>query len=239
MSEHSAGPASPFGAAKRADHELGVTSPLRRERPSALLVDLDGVLRLWDPAFTAAVEERYGLAPGALLTAALEPDRLRLVVTGRVSRGEWLAGIGAAVGSPEAVAEWMTFRGTVDQDVLGFIRQVRAAGLPVALATNATDAEHEELAALGLVEELDAVVNSAEVGVAKPAPEFYTAACAAVGVPPRGCLLVDDTDRNVRGARAAGLAAHRWTGARDLPYLRAALGLSNADGAPLRQATRL
>jgi putative hydrolase of the HAD superfamily len=202
-----------------------VSSAPRRERPSALLVDLDGVLRRWDPAFTAAVEERYGLAPGALLTAALEPDRLRPVVTGRVSRAEWLAGIGEAVGSAEAVAEWMTFRGTVDPEVLGFIRQVRTAGLPVALATNATDAERDDLAALGLTDELDAVVNSAELGVAKPAPEFYAAACAAVRVPPRGCLLVDDTDRNVRGARAAGLAAHRWTGPADLPYLRAALGL--------------
>ena len=134
-----------------------------RERPTALLVDLDGVLRVWDPEFTAGVEERYGLATGALLTAAL--------------------------------------------------------------ATNATDGDHEDLAALGLTDDLDAVVNSAELGVAKPAPEFYAAACAAVGVPPRGCLLVDDTDRNVRGARAAGLAAHRWTGPADLPYLRAALGL--------------
>jgi putative hydrolase of the HAD superfamily len=196
-----------------------------RERPSALLVDLDGVLRLWDPEFTAGVERRYGLAPGALLTAGLAPDRLRAVITGRLTRADWQAEIGAAVGCPEAVAEWATFRGTVDQDVLGLIRQVRAAGRPVALATNATEAERQDLASLGLLDELDAVVNSAELGVAKPAPEFYAAACTAVGVPPRGCLLVDDTDRNVRGARAAGLAAHRWTGPADLPYLRAALGL--------------
>jgi putative hydrolase of the HAD superfamily len=196
-----------------------------RERPSALLVDLDGVLRVWDPEFTAGVERRYGLAPGALLTAGLAPDRLRPLVTGQISRAEWQAGIGEAVGSAEAVAEWATFRGTVDLDVLGLIRSVRAAGRPVALATNADDAARADLAVLGLTDELDAVANSAELGVAKPAAEFYATACAAVGVPPRGCLLVDDTDRNVRGARAAGLAAHRWTGPADVPYLRAALGV--------------
>jgi putative hydrolase of the HAD superfamily len=37
-------------------------------------------------------------------------------------------------------------------------------------------------------------------------------------------LFVDDEDRNVRGAREAGLAAFRWTGPMDLPYVRAALG---------------
>jgi putative hydrolase of the HAD superfamily len=69
------------------------------------------------------------------------------------------------------------------------------------------------------------VVNSSVIGFAKPTPSYFAAACAALDVPPRLCLFVDDSDRFVRGARAAGLSAHRWTGPADLPYLRAALGL--------------
>ena len=46
--------------------------------------------------------------------------------------------------------------------------------------------------------------------------------------PPERCLFVDDQERNVRGARAAGLSAYRWNGPADLPYLRAALGLGAA-----------
>ena len=42
---------------------------------------------------------------------------------------------------------------------------------------------------------------------------------------PARVLFVDDTDRHVRGARVTGLAAYRWNGAADLPYLRAALVL--------------
>jgi putative hydrolase of the HAD superfamily len=109
----------------------------------------------------------------------------------------------------------------VDPDVLEFIREVRAAGLPVALTTDAT----ESLPAPTLDGEVDAVVDPATVGASKPAPRYFAAACAAVGAPPHLSLVVDDSDRVVRGARAAGLSAHRWTGPADLPYLRAALGL--------------
>jgi putative hydrolase of the HAD superfamily len=197
-----------------------------REPARALLVDMDGVLRRWDRARDAEIERRYGLGPGALLATAMEPDRVRPVLLGEVTHADWMAGVGRALGAPEAVTEWEAFRGEVDPDVLGLVREVRAAGRPVALVTNATDRLDADLAALGLTGELDVIVNSSVLGVAKPGPEFFARAGELVGVPPRDCLVVDDSARVVRGARAAGLLAHRWSGPPDLPYLRAALGLA-------------
>jgi putative hydrolase of the HAD superfamily len=196
-----------------------------RRPAAALLIDLDGVLRRWDRAHDAEVERRYRLDPGVLLATAMAPERVRPAVLGEVSHAEWMAGVGRALGAPGAVAEWEAYRGEVDPAVLGLVREVRADGIPVALVTNATDRLDADLAALGLGTELDAVVNSSAVGVAKPAPEYFIRACGTVGVPARDCLVVDDSDRFVRGARRAGLLAHRWTGPADLPYLRAALGL--------------
>jgi putative hydrolase of the HAD superfamily len=187
---------------------------------------MDGVLRRWDPAHAAGIERRYGLAPGALLATAMAPERVRPAVLGEVGHADWMAGVGRALGAPDAVTEWESERGSVDPDVLGLIREVRAAGLPVALVTNATDRLDADLDLLGLTGELDAVVNSSELGVAKPAPAYFQRACAAVGVEPGYCLVVDDSERVVRGAREAGLLAYRWTGPADLPYLRAALGLA-------------
>jgi putative hydrolase of the HAD superfamily len=93
------------------------------------------------------------------------------------------------------------------------------------LATNATDRLREDLASLGLTGELDVVVSSSEIGVHKPAPEFFARAVAAMDLEPHWVLFVDDDDRAVRGARAARMPAFRWTGPQDVPYLRGALGL--------------
>jgi len=210
-----------FGGASKG----GGVSRGARPRPEALLIDFDGVLRVWDQSRTAAVEEKYGLPAGALMETAFTWSRLRPALVGEVTDAAWMAGVGAALNAPEAVAEWQSYRGEVDQDVLSLIRELRAAGRPVALATNATDRLASDLVELGLVGEFDAVVNSSEVGAPKPTREFFAAACAAVGRPPDRCLLLDDDDRQVRGARVAGLSAYRWTGAGDLRYLRAAFGI--------------
>jgi len=53
-----------------------------RERAQALLIDLDGVLRRWDPAPMIAVEIEYGLKPAALLETAMAWDIYRPAVAG-------------------------------------------------------------------------------------------------------------------------------------------------------------
>ncbi|MFD6260165.1 HAD family hydrolase [Micromonospora chalcea] len=203
---------------------------MSRERATALLVDFDGVLRRWDPAVAAGVEREYGLTEGVLGEIAMSWGLLQPVLTGQVSHAQWMVSVADAltpvVGADRAraaVQEWQSYRGEVDPDVLAFIREVRAAGIRVGLGTNATDLLDADLAALGLTEELDVIVNSSVVGVHKPAKEYFQAACGALGTPPARVLFVDDEDRAVAGARVAGLSAHRWSGPADLRYLRAAL----------------
>lgn len=208
----------------------------RRQGPDGLLVDLDGVLRVFDPARLAAIEDEHDLPAGTLARTALDPALLVPAVTGRTTHAQWVAQvaerIGAGTGDPvaarAAVARWAAYRGEVDPQVLAFVRAVRAGGRPVALATNATDALDADLAALGLVDEVDAVVSSRVLGVAKPHPDFFRAACAALGLAPGQVLLLDDTERFVAGAREAGLLAHRYTGHADLAYLRVVLGLADS-----------
>lgn len=204
---------------------------MARERATALLVDLDGVLRRWDQEVVAAVERRYDLPPGALLDTAMRWALLQPAITGQLTHADWMATVVDALRvagtDPDrartAVDEWQRYRGEVDTDVLEFVRKVRTAGLRVGLATNATDALPADLVTLGLVNELDVVVNSSVLGAHKPTREYFTEACRLVGAPPARTLFVDDDDRAVRGARAAGLSAYRWTGPADLTYLWAAL----------------
>ncbi|BBH64388.1 haloacid dehalogenase [Actinoplanes sp. OR16] len=202
-----------------------------RDRARALFIDLDGVLRRWDPAPMIAVEVKYGLKPASLLETAMSWDIYRPAMAGEISDEEWMGLVASRLPlgdeeSAAAVAEWQAYRGEVDPEALAFVREVRAAGRPVAIATNATDRLRGDLDALGLTGEVDLVLSSWEMKVHKPAPEYFEQACQEIGQLPKHVLMVDDDDRVVRGARAAGLSGYRWAGPEHLPYLRKVLDLS-------------
>jgi putative hydrolase of the HAD superfamily len=201
-----------------------------RHRPTALLIDFDGVVRTYDQRVPGALEIANGLDEGEILAVASDPALVIPAVLGRVSRAGWLTDIAAALAdrvggldtAEKLVAEWDTYRGEIVPEVRETIAVLRASGVPVALCTNATDDLREDLARFDLTDAFDAVVSSAEIGLVKPMADFYQSACDAVGTAPGLCLLLDDTVRNIAGARAAGLLAYRYTGVDDLRYVRAA-----------------
>jgi FMN phosphatase YigB (HAD superfamily) len=64
------------------------------------------------------------------------------------------------------------------------------------------------LSSLGLVEHLDFVLDSHEVGVEKPDPKIFQLALSRAGVAPTEAAYVGDLySIDVRGARAAGMRA--------------------------------
>jgi putative hydrolase of the HAD superfamily len=202
-----------------------------KQTPEALLIDLDGVVRTFDPVFATSVEQQYGLPEGSLAASAFASTRIRPALVGDESHENWLESValdlaelaGGVDRARAAVDQWNANRGMVNTAVLDFVRELRGEGVAVGLATNSTDRLDADLDRLGLITEFDAVINSSVVRVHKPTAEFFRLACAAVGVAPSRCLHVDDDDRNVRGARAAGLSAYRFTSVADLPYVAAAL----------------
>jgi beta-phosphoglucomutase-like phosphatase (HAD superfamily) len=87
------------------------------------------------------------------------------------------------------------------------LRATAALGLPYRIASNSS---HEEMAikfaATGLSELVAGRVHSArDVGVGKPAPDLFLAAAAAEGVPPKACLVLEDSRPGVTAALAAGM----------------------------------
>jgi HAD superfamily hydrolase (TIGR01509 family) len=72
----------------------------------------------------------------------------------------------------------------------------------------ATNTAHDEtrliLDQLGLTGLLHAVVAREDYDRPKPAPDAYLAAAARLGLMPAECAVVEDTERGVRAARAAG-----------------------------------
>lgn len=92
-------------------------------------------------------------------------------------------------------------------------RRFNAAGLPVAIVSNADGRIDEALATAGIAQvgpgpgiELVALVDSGVVGVAKPDPRIFDHVLGPLGLPAPRCAYVGDSVRNdVVGARAAGL----------------------------------
>jgi HAD superfamily hydrolase (TIGR01509 family) len=85
------------------------------------------------------------------------------------------------------------------------LRALRERGIRTAAVSNVGFDLRPVLAGLGLLEHLDAVVLSFEVGAVKPAPAIFAAACAAVEVEPARALMVGDHAAADGGAAEAGI----------------------------------
>jgi FMN phosphatase YigB (HAD superfamily) len=77
---------------------------------TVLIIDLDGVVRDWDPAVASAAEQRHGLPAGCIERAAFAAGPLTAAVTGRVSDEEWRSGIAAGLAARYGPAAWPAIR---------------------------------------------------------------------------------------------------------------------------------
>jgi len=181
-----------------------------------VVVDLDGVLRRWDPAVLAGAEAACGLPAGALGEVAFAPALLSAAVTGRISDAAWreqvvgqLAarfGRAAAVG---AVARWSVSAG---ESTPRCWRWSAAFGPG---------------AGWGCCRMRRPGCGGTWRGWGWPGRSMWCSAprswgwrnrtrrcsgwCAGgVGVEPGRCGLVDDTAGHVAAAEAVGLVGHRY-----------------------------
>ena len=201
---------------------------------TCLLIDLDGVLRVWDRTRDADLEQRHSLPAGSLARAAFgDASALHDAVTGRVTDEQWRAGVASRLEdlygtvAHRVVAEWSESPGAVDPAVLAVVRSARRDRWRVGLLTNATTRLRDDLGVLGLDDELDLVLNSSELGVCKPDPAVFEEACHRMEAHPRECVFVDDSATNVAAAAAVGLDAHHY---RDPRSLAAVLGVAPPRG---------
>ncbi|MEU7580907.1 HAD-IA family hydrolase [Streptomyces sp. NPDC041068] len=90
--------------------------------------------------------------------------------------------------------------------VRDLLEQLRAAGLPVAVASAAdTQWVRRWLDHFGIEEFFDTVVGGDEVPRRKPDPAVYLEASARLGVPASRCVAFEDSLTGVTAAKAAGI----------------------------------
>jgi HAD superfamily hydrolase (TIGR01509 family) len=181
-----------------------------RKPPQAVVFDNDGLLLDTEPCWTAAQEELF-VAHGRVFDLAAKQA---LIGTSPRTAGpilERLLGQPHAGGplSDEMYALALTeisAGATPRPGAVDLVARVRAAGLPVAVASNAP--RRHLLAGLrrvGLDDAFDAVLGVDDVGNPKPAPDLYLAACQALLMAPAVAIALEDSPPGVAAARAAGI----------------------------------
>lgn len=90
------------------------------------------------------------------------------------------------------------------QMVTALDRVIEAGYLTACLTNNVAGSMRPELQTV--MGRFGHVIESSEVGVRKPEPAFYEAACSAAGVEPGEVVFLDDLGINLKPARAMGMA---------------------------------
>jgi epoxide hydrolase-like predicted phosphatase len=128
---------------------------------------------------------------------------------------------------PRLHEEWRKAQALIDRNV-ALVRALRPP-YRCSILSNADLSLRGRLEGeLALHHLFDDIVVSAEVGMAKPAPEIFRLAAERLGLPPAACVFVDDWDKNVAAAREVGMEAvlHRADHGDDLHAQLAAVGVT-------------
>ena len=186
------------------------------ETPEAILFDAGGTLVLQDPV---ELSKLLGIAvdPAAAFAAHYRAmdAYARLRQTGQQESWVWwqrhfFAGIGLA--EPETGAEltkdgYGLWSAAIDGTVEA-VSRLRRKGIRVAVVSNSDGSVRQSLSKAGFDGLFEFVVDSHEVGLAKPDPAIFVHALTRLGVEAaRAWYVGDSVYHDVGGGRGAGLAA--------------------------------
>jgi putative hydrolase of the HAD superfamily len=181
---------------------------------TAVLIDFGGVITTSVLHAFEKFGELHGAPPGLILELLRHDAAAQKLLVdhecGRIDadvfdRGfaERLCAHGVKV-RPDRLSARMQAGLRRDDDTVALIEELRAAGVPIALVSNAFGRDCYEGFDLDAL--ADAVVISSEVGVRKPSRRIYAIACERLGIDPRRAVMVDDLPQNLDGAARLGIA---------------------------------
>jgi len=175
-----------------------------------VLFDFGGVLwnMRWDVC--RELEEAHGLPRRALFETLYRTRTWEAIERGQGDREAWLEEahrlLEARAGRelPRLHAAWRATQHPIPEHV-ALVHALRPT-YRIGVLSNADASLRKRLRdGLGIHDLFDAVVCSAEVGMAKPEPGIYRLAARQLGLPPEACVFVDDHEPNVVAAEEVGM----------------------------------
>ncbi|MFI9155188.1 HAD-IA family hydrolase [Streptomyces sp. NPDC053367] len=180
---------------------------------TCVIFDIGGVLEITPrTGWVRRWEERPALAPGT------EGERMRDVwhagsigaADERTVRDQAAARLGPGAARLEAFMTdlWTEYLGTPNDEPIAYARRLPGRCRLGILSNSFVGAREREAERYRFDELVERIVYSHELGIAKPDPRAYRAACASLAAPPESCPYIDDVPANVDAVRAVGMQAH-------------------------------
>lgn len=178
----------------------------------AYIFDFDGVL-------VRTMEAHFQCYKQALEEVGVPIDREQFFhqagMTGREQIAYFASRAGASVDieavyrRKRAVWEAGDLAATAIDCNVAFLRMLRAAGVPVAIASGSS--RQSILPVIRQLDiEADAVVGAEDAARGKPHPDLFLCAAQRLGRPPANCIVVEDSDVGIEAARAAKMKVMRF-----------------------------
>ena len=110
-----------------------------------------------------------------------------------------------------------------DPAARSLVAAFRSAGKLVCIASNSPRVQIDAIrhsADASTVPEFDAIIGRSPDLAKKPAPDIFLAAARTLDIPPPDCLVIEDADKGLRAAHAAGMPCVilRTLQNRDFPF---------------------
>ncbi len=102
------------------------------------------------------------------------------------------------------------------------VKLLKGNGYGIYLLSNASSDFHERRKGIPALELFDGVVISADYKLLKPEKEIYLTLFEKFGLRPEECFFIDDVQKNIDGANAAGMDGHCYAHG-DVEILKKAL----------------
>ncbi|NML51670.1 HAD-IA family hydrolase [Streptomyces sp. R302] len=180
---------------------------------TCVILDVGGVLEFTpDTGWVQRWEERLELPRGTV--HARMHDIWQAGSVGSIGEQGVHAQVAVRLGLDAAQVDafmadlWTEYLGTPNVELIDHLRGLRGScGLGI-LSNSFVGARERETTLYHFDELVEQIVYSHELGIEKPDPRAFEAACAAMGARPEACLFIDDAAVNVEAARATGMQAH-------------------------------
>ncbi len=131
--------------------------------------------------------------------------------TGKMREEQFWQEVGRSLGKvvpPEVPTLWRkSFQDSfaVDTEILDYISKLKKRRIKVAVLSNNIQPWVEIIRNFGGYNGFDVVVNSCEVGMAKPDPEIYKLTLSKLGSKPEETIFIDDRVENLIPAQKIGM----------------------------------